>query len=209
MKILHYSWDDKNTIESLQSYLNQGLAVVSTTDTVLGLLAPLTPTGFSALNRIKGRQNKPYLIVVSDSSKIGHFADISTISESAQCLIAQCWPGPLTIIFKALPEVPDFMKSQDGTIAIRVPCHAGLLELLTHFPGLFSTSANLAGNPVPNTIDELDPALIRQVACVVNGTPGQDQPSTMIDCSDDTVRIVREGAYSKEELSRLCGLRFH
>lgn len=208
MKRLCSSWSDKTAIQSLQELLSQEKIAVTTTDTVLGLIAPLTLSGFTALNEIKGRQDKPYLVLISDPSKLTHFVDISSFSTQIACLVSKCWPGPLTIIFKAKSGVPDFLQSKDGTIALRVPRHEGLLSILEAFPGLFSTSANLAGKQVPEKIEDLDPAILGAVSLCVDGGASQGLPSTLIDCSGNEIRIVREGAYSTEELAKLCEIPF-
>lgn len=53
------------------------------------------------------------------------------------------WPGPLALlIFKAKADLPSYLKGADGTIALRIPAHAGLQQLLVDCEGLFSTSAN-------------------------------------------------------------------
>lgn len=191
-------WDDEGTIKEIIAIVRSGGLIVGTSDTVLGLLAPLSKEGFEALNSIKERQEKPYLILVKSQSEAINLID-QAVSDQIRGIMASCWPGPLTLIFKAKSGLPDFMKGSDGTIALRVPDHAGLQRLLAHCDGLFSTSANKAGEPVPATPEELDPDIIKQVGLVVGDRPGDSSqailPSTILDCSDGTIRVVREGAY--------------
>ena len=116
-----------------------------------------------------------------------------------------CWPGPLTLILKAKPDLPDFMKSPEGTVGLRMPNHKGLLELLARFEGLFSTSANRAGEPVPQSIDEIDPEIMDAISYLIvdrEQTPSM-VPSTILDCSRDEIRIVRKGAYPIEKLEKI------
>jgi len=106
------------------------------------------------------------------------------------------------------------MKSPEGTIAIRVPDHAGLQNLLAHFPGLFSTSANCAGDPVPTSVAVIDPEILTRVAYVITDEPESAQvepgqkkaPSTIIDCTGPEVKIVREGAFSLAQLRKFVAL---
>ena len=197
-------WDNENTISEILSIMRSGRAIVGSSDTVIGLLAPLTQEGFSALNTIKKRQEKPYLILVESQSAVENLID-QPLSAQIRGIMARCWPGPLTIIFKAKASLPAYIKGSDGTIALRVPAHAGLQRLLAHCDGLFSTSANKAGEPVPLSFDQLDQDIIKQVGAVISDDPNkysqQTLPSTILDCSDGvTIRVVREGAYPIEEL---------
>ena len=192
-------WDDEGTIHEILSIMRSGEVIVGSSDTVIGLLAPLTQEGFEALNRIKGRQEKPYLILVKSQSEAKSLID-QVFSTQIAHIMASCWPGPLTLIFKAKSDLPDYLKGPGGTIAIRVPAHTGLQRLLAHCDGLFSTSANKTGKPVPASFDELDLDIGKQVRAMVEDYPGEScrevVPSTILDCSDGTIKVVREGAYS-------------
>jgi tRNA threonylcarbamoyl adenosine modification protein (Sua5/YciO/YrdC/YwlC family) len=106
-------------------------------------------------------------------------------------------PGPHTFILNASSEVPKIFQSKKKTIGIRVPNNA-IVQLIT---------GNL-GNPLMVTSlkidDEIveyltDPELIHEkfgelVALVVDGGYGSLNPSTIIDCTNDEIEIIREGA---------------
>jgi tRNA A37 threonylcarbamoyladenosine synthetase subunit TsaC/SUA5/YrdC len=120
------------------------------------------------------------------------------------------WPGPLTLIFKARPDLPSWAKAADGTVSLRVPAHEGLLVLLNHFPGLFSTSANVSGQPLPMRVEDIDPHILEKAeVLVVEEMPGETKlPSTILDCSGPRIKIVREGAYSRQLLEKATGYCF-
>ncbi|MFA5998871.1 MAG: L-threonylcarbamoyladenylate synthase [Candidatus Babeliales bacterium] len=200
-------WNDKESLTTIQTALDQDKIVLASGDTVLGLWGKLTQKSFEVLNELKQRSDKPYLIVVGSAQKIKLFID-QPLSEKLETLIATCWPGPVTLIFKARSDLPSWMVSQDRTIALRVPDHAGLLHLLKHCDGLFSTSANVHGLPVPESISAVDQSLIDKVAVVCldrdHETYGQS-PSTILDCSTGDIRVVRPGAFSIDVLHNLIG----
>lgn len=199
-------WDDKRSISDVAYILKEGNVVIGSSDTVLGLLADITKTGFDKLNTIKQRVDKPYLILIASKKNLTHFTDAQ--SPELERLINSCWPGPLTVIVKAKKDIPDFLCSKDGTIALRVPNHPGLLLLLKHFTGLFSTSANRTGQPIPLSIDDLDPQIRTLAASIIIDREIKKeavQPSTIIDCSGPTIKIVREGAYPVTELEKIVG----
>jgi len=192
-------WSDKNTVTYLVKMLQSEKVVIGDSDTVLGLFSLVSQAGFIQLNEIKKRADKPYLILIASKKQLNHFIDAKNLLLSVKKLINHCWPGPVTLIFKAKKSVPNFMKSKKGTVALRVPDHVGLQQLLSHFTGLFSTSANMSGEPIPQTIDEVNKQIIKQVACVVLNKKEKSIkqiPSTIIDCSGKKIIVVREGAYS-------------
>jgi tRNA threonylcarbamoyl adenosine modification protein (Sua5/YciO/YrdC/YwlC family) len=191
-------WGNPEAIDYIRKELHEGKVILAEGDTVLGLLADVSAKGRAQLDAIKSRSNKPYLILVGSSQKVFNFIEIDEgKSFQIEKLIKKCWPGPVTLIFKAKTGIADYMISANGTVALRVPDHAGLLQLLSHFDGLFSTSANIAGEPVPQIIEEVDKNILDSVACVVmnNTKAASVLPSTIIDCTGDTLTVVRQGAF--------------
>lgn len=162
-------WQTTDTKDKIIEALKSNNVLITTTDTIPGLLANVTNQGFQALNKIKhDRQHKPYIILISDINKLDYFVEPEQLTPQIKNLVEQCWPGPLTIIFKAKKELPNFLKSEHGTIAIRCPNYPPLLEILKHFEGLYSTSANRSAGAVPTTIDAVDPQLSSEVAYLVD-----------------------------------------
>jgi len=189
-KVSH--WTNQAAKEELKkSLLNNTVSIINT-DTVLGFVAPITKEGFLNLNEIKGeRGNKPYLILIASPKKLPIFINVEKLTTAMLNVIKHGWPGPLTIIFQALPSNPFYLKSSQETIALRCPQHKELLELLEGFDGLFSTSANKSGEQPP-----------------------KGQPSTIIDFSETMnnseapIRIIRKGAYPIKDLEEYYGQTF-
>ena len=186
---------------TITELLNNNNVLISSTDTVLGLLAPVTDKGFTALNTIKKRSSKPYLIMISDFSKVAHFSD-QKLTPEIEALLKKAWPGPLTVILKAKKDLPGYMTSSKGTVALRVPNHKSLLSVLQHFDGLFSTSANLTGQAVPESFENIDKSLVEHVVALVGQTIDKGHhypviPSTIIDCSDNSIKVIRQGTFKQ------------
>jgi tRNA threonylcarbamoyl adenosine modification protein (Sua5/YciO/YrdC/YwlC family) len=204
-------WDNPETMDLLKKELQKGSVILGEGDTVLGLLADVSAQGVAMLNAIKGRSKKPYLILVHDYKKaLKLIQDEPKQSFQIEKLMNVCWPGPVTLIFKAKNTIPAFMKAIDGTIALRVPNHKGLLQLLAQFDGLFSTSANSSGKPVPSSINEIDESIMRSVSAIVlNGEHETSQstslPSTIIDCTGERLVVVRQGAFPIDTLIDMFG----
>lgn len=197
-------WNDKISIERLAAVLRDGGIAIGSSDTVFGLICSLKCEGKRALDRIKKRVDKPYLVLIGAQTDLTKLIDPAQLLQ-IENLIAQCWPGPVTLIVRARADLPDFMKGPDGTIALRMPKHEGLQQLLSHFDGLFSTSANISGEVVPTSIEEVDPRVLEKCAVVVlddsSGKKSGNIPSTILDCTGEKVRVVRQGAYPISELN--------
>ncbi len=198
----YWYWDQKEITTQLMSILKKGDIVAGTSDTVLGLLAPLTREGKTKLDQIKKRRDKPYIILVSDIRKAAKFSS-AIMSPSLQPLLKACWPGPLTVIVPANKEVPDYIRSATGAISLRVPDHQGLQALLQSVDGLFSTSANITGEKVPPSLDELAPEIVDEVAMILDDRVKKiSEPSTIIDCTGSGLKLIRQGAYSQDFLAQ-------
>jgi L-threonylcarbamoyladenylate synthase len=199
-------WNNPATIDYVEKELRAGRVILAEGDTVFGLLADVSENGYAQLDSIKNRSKKPYLLLVSDKQKAFNLIknDEGKIYQIEK-IMNICWPGPATLIFRASAGVSRGVASSEDTVAIRIPDHLGLLNLLSRFDGLFSTSANLAGESVPTDIQEVDDSIMQTVACVVlNDNPSKSiLPSTIIDCTGEKIKIVREGAFSIEKLAEL------
>jgi L-threonylcarbamoyladenylate synthase len=203
-------WNDPFHIEKIKSDLSQKKVILGTSDTVLGLLADVKESCFEQLNAIKGREHKPYLLLIASLDNAKLFAEPGQLLHIEK-MLAECWPGPLTILVKAAKQVKPFITSYKDTVALRVPNHAGLQSILPSFKALFSTSANKAGKPVPATIVDIDPLIIDACEYIVFDDERENlrgMPSTILDCTTQPITLVREGAYSREYLENICGFRF-
>ena len=191
-------WNENSSIERLAAILQDGGLAIGSSDTVFGLISNLKCSSKNTLDLVKKRYDKPYLILISKATPLEKFIDSAGLS-GIEDLAKKCWPGPVTLICRAHPDLPLFMKGIEGTVALRMPDHEGLQQLLTHFEGLFSTSANISGQPVPDTLEEVDPAILAQCAALVLDSPGvmnsTTEPSTILDCTGDEIKVVRQGAF--------------
>lgn len=206
-----FYWQNPRITQKLITSLKKNEILITTTDTIPGFLGDVTEECFKKLNKIKqDRAGKPYLILISDLSKLSHFINIKNLTPNLQKMLSTCWPGSLTIIFKAKQNLPKFLKSDEGTIAIRCPSHKPLLKILKHFKGLFSSSANISRKPSPEKIKMIDPEIIRQIKYVVDDKEQkktESQPSTILDFSryikTKKIYLTRKGAYPLYKLKKI------
>jgi L-threonylcarbamoyladenylate synthase len=180
--------------------LRLGGLVAFPTDTVYGIGVP----GFNgkAVQSIYTAKDRP--IEKAIPILIGEMADIDQVAmdvpERAYLLAQRFWPGPLTILVPKRPDLPEAV-SATSTIGLRVPDHEIARSLLRAAGPLAVTSANLSGHPSPTTAEEVFAQLGGRIELIIDGgkTPG-GMPSTLVDCTGDEIRILREGPITEKEL---------
>lgn len=204
MKSVVFNWNNRAHRKKIVRIIESGKVVAGSSDTVPGLLVKPTKEGKKLLDSLKNRSNKPYLLLLGSKPELDKFISSETILQIEK-LIDKCWPGPLTLILKVKSNVPEYMKSEQGTIAVRIPDHPGLLVLLAETGPLFSTSANESGAPVPKDIDAIDSSIKDTVNALVYNGPAESQSSTIVDWTNTVPHVVREGAYPVEKLEKFLG----
>jgi L-threonylcarbamoyladenylate synthase len=175
--------------------LRGGGIVAYPTETFYGLGALARDAGALArLAHAKGRPDgKPLPLIAAD---LGQVEEVAAVDAAARALAARFWPGPLTLVLPAAPDLDPLVTAGSGTVAIRVP-GSELARALAREAGgaLVSTSANLAGEPPATTAGALAPALLAVLDHVLDGgaTPG-GLPSTIVALDGGAPRLVRAGA---------------
>jgi len=191
---------NKKNLKEIISQLKEGKVLLAPSDTVLGLFAICSAETKAKIDQVKKRSsNKPYLLVTSSLKQVEEFA---IVPKAVKKLLHKFWPGPLTCIFKAQDTLPDYMCSKTRTVAIRIPDQEEMQYILNEVGSLFSTSANISKEPIPESFKAISPELLEQVEIVsVNKTMTYPQiPSTIIDCTSENIRVIREGLISFEKL---------
>ncbi|MCL1076736.1 threonylcarbamoyl-AMP synthase [Parashewanella spongiae] len=176
--------------------LKQGGVVVYPTDSgyAIGCLIG-DKNAMTRITRIRQIENDHHFsLMCRDLSELATYAKVDN---QAYRLLKSCTPGPYTFIFKATKEVPKRLQtSKKKTIGIRVPSNiiaAALLEELD--APLMSTSLVMPNEDYA----ESDPENIRdmlehQVDLIIHGGYLGENPTTVVDMSEDTIQVVREGA---------------
>ncbi|NLC97643.1 MAG: threonylcarbamoyl-AMP synthase [Actinomycetales bacterium] len=185
------------------SALQSGELVVLPTDTVYGIAADaFSPQAVERLLAAKGRTRAmPPPVLIYDTSVLD--ALVVDIPNWARTMFDELWPGALTVICRAQQSLTWDLGDTRGTIAVRVPAHAQVLELLKATGPLAVSSANLTGQSAATTIDEAETMLGESVSVYLDGGPaGAGVASTILDMTSIVPRVVRLGGVSLEELHR-------
>jgi len=186
--------------------LKNGAIVAIPTETVYGLAALVhQEAAVMRIYSVKGRPtHHPLIVHVAkdfDLDKWGIF------SSTARLLASEFWPGPLTLLVKRTAHVPDWVTGGRDTVAVRVPQHPMCQELLGLIPdALVAPSANRFGRVSPTTAQHVLSDLGSDVDLILDGGPCDiGVESTIVDCTQDLLQILRPGAITAMDIFTLTG----
>lgn len=172
-----------------------GGVIAFRTDTFYGLGAdPFNRQAIQRIRNLKGGEgDKPILVVVSDREQVGRF--ISELSPAFDLLARTFWPGPLTLIGRAAPQVPEEINAGTETIGVRLPGDDTVRMLVRACGGaLTATSANPATQGPARTAQEVASYFGGAVDLIVDGGAAiAEQPSTVVNVCGVKPRLIREG----------------
>jgi L-threonylcarbamoyladenylate synthase len=186
---------DRTALDEAAAIVRAGGLVAFPTESFYGLGADaLDPAAVERVCRAKGRpSDKPILALVGSPDMAERLT--RGISPAVRDLMARHWPGPLTIVLAAAPEVPAGLTAGSGTIGLRMPGHAialGLVEA-TGRP-VTAPSANPSGAPPPTTAAAVRRYFDDEVDLILDGgTTGGGTGSTVADCTVWPPRVLRAG----------------
>ena len=184
--------------------VQQGKLVVFPTDTVYGIGADaFDPASVRRLLAAKGRgRDMPPPVLVSAPTTLDALA--VGVPSYARALVAELWPGPLTLVCRQQPSLQWDLGDTRGTVAVRMPDHEVALEVLARTGPMAVSSANLTGKDAATDADQAEEMLGEAVEVLLDGgpTPGS-APSTIVDATGETGRVLRLGAVSVERLNEL------
>lgn len=197
--------DDK--IFSAAKILREGGLLGIPTETVYGLGAnALDAEAVRRIFEAKGRpQDNPLIIHVTGQQWLARYcADVPPL---AYVLARKFWPGPLTMILKRKPVIPDQTTAGLDTVGVRCPNHPVTLAIIREAGvPIAAPSANTSGRPSCTTAQDVLEDMDGKIAGVVDGGPcAVGVESTILDLTCDPPRLLRPGGLPVEELERLIG----
>jgi L-threonylcarbamoyladenylate synthase len=195
-----------NTNKAKQILLNDDI-VAMPTETVYGLAG----NAFSkkALKKIFTLKKRPFYNPLIVHIKSTTFLDTVAhdIPDIAMKLADAFWPGPLTLVLKKQPNIPDLVTSGKETVAVRVPSHPLALELLAKldFP-LAAPSANSFGGISPTTAEHVSNYFKEDLEIILDGGECEKGiESTIIGFENNQPILYRHGSIAVEEIERIVG----
>lgn len=201
-RILDTRTEPDAAIDAAVAAITAGECIVLPTDTVYGIAA----NAFDAdavqrlLNAKQRGRDMPPPVLVADPHALPALAD--EVGPDLETLAEAFWPGPLTVVVNAQPSLRIDLGERGQTIAVRIPAHEFTRELLRATGPLAVSSANVSGQPAATTIEEARDQLEDTVSVYLDGGPaGANVPSTIVDLTGDSPRILREGVLTRDQLA--------
>ncbi|HZF37624.1 MAG TPA: L-threonylcarbamoyladenylate synthase [Blastocatellia bacterium] len=189
-------------LAQIANSIRRGGVIAFRTDTFYGLGAdPFNHAAVRKIKQLKGREDgKPILIVISGREQINRF--IAERTKAFDVLSEEFWPGPLTLICKAAPGLPEEITAGTGTVGVRLPDDDNVCALVRECGGaLTATSANPADHEPARTAQEVSDYFRKAIDLIVDGGPARsDLPSTVVDVSQLEPRLIREGVIAWSDI---------
>lgn len=196
-----------NDIDRAAEMIRGGGLVGIPTETVYGLGANgLDPAAVRSIFRAKGRpQDNPLILHIPDPSWLERYC--RDIPEAAWRLARRFWPGPLTMILRRDPAVPDEVTAGLDTVGMRCPAHE-LCRAVIAAAGVpvAAPSGNTSGRPSPTSVADMLEDMNGKIDAILDGGDCQvGVESTIIDVTVNPPRLLRPGGVPLEELRDVLG----
>ena len=184
-------------ISKIVECLKDGGVVIYPTDTIYGIGCDIfQPKAVERIAKIKGidlkKQN--FSFICSDLSHLSDYA--LPIDRSLYKIMRKVLPGPYTFILNANSNIPKLFKIKKKTVGIRVPNHNIPLQLVDQIGNPLLTTSLIENTD--NIESNIEPSIIyenykNKVDIVIDGGLGKLTPSTVLDCTQSEIEIIREG----------------
>ncbi len=189
----------------------RGGVVLAPTDTVYGLHChPFQPAALQRLLDAKRRaEDKGFLLLIPDAGWVEELCPQPPPFMAE--LSALIWPGPVTVLAAGHPSLSPLILGREGKVGMRWPENPLLAAWMEEISApLVSSSANLAGEPIPESLQALRKLFEGSVELILEGDePAPAPPSSVLDLTADPPRIVRRGAGVERLEEALASLGVH
>ena len=197
-------------VQQVAEVIRDGRVMAYPTETAYALGGnALNQALVEAIYRLKGREDSKALLLLVDGIA-GAEQVAREISSGARCLMEAFWPGPLTIVLFAAPDLPSYLPDERGTVAVRWSPNPAV-EALLQIGGvpLIGTSANLSGQPTAQSPAQITAAFGDQIELGVDGgILPTGAPSTIVDTTVQPFNVIRPGVVSVEAIQAVLSRKF-
>lgn len=183
---------DADVLLEATSLLDAGELIVVPTDTTYALAADaLNDEAVARVFLAKDRgADRPLAVAVGGVEDVGHVALHTPL---ARALAARFWPGPLSMVLRARPWLPDGLTAGGDSVAVRSPDLAFPRDLARHFGPLVLTSARRAGGPDALTVDDARRMLGAEAARYVDAGTLPGGRTTVVDARGPEAKVLSDG----------------
>lgn len=209
--------DWRDVVHRAVQALAEGGIVAFPTETVYGIAASaLCEKAVEKLCKLKSRAaDKPFTLAIKSVDEARDYSP--DLCRLGLRLARRCWPGPVTLVVdgthpeslvRQLPASVQQAVAPQGTVGLRVPAHAAVLDVLRMLAGpLALTSANLPGRPEAVSVREIVAAFGDKVNLAIDDGPCRyGQPSSVVRVTKKNYQVLRAGVVPEKTLQRLSSL---
>ena len=198
----------RDALQEAAKWIRNGGLVALPTDTLYGLAAdPFRADAVARVFAVKGRAAERGLpLIAADAAQIA--ARLGPLPPTGERLAAKFWPGPLTLLIPAPVALARDVTGGTGRVGVRVPAHdiARAICRAADRP-ITATSANRSGQPATADPAEVERTLGDAVDLLIDTGPTRGGvPSTIVDVTGPTPRLVRAGAVSWDDIQAWLGV---
>lgn len=190
---IHGKTINSRAVDKAVEILHDGGLIIYPTDTVYGIGCDITKkAAIERIYRVKGMEKqKPLSFVCSNIKDISKYAKISTAHYRD---LRRYLPGPYTFILPATREVPKALISKQKTVGIRIPDHSMTLAIVEALGNpIISTSVNISEQSFASDPQEFAEYYEGRVDLILDSGPTWAELSSVIDMTDVTPEVIREG----------------
>lgn len=185
-------------IRQVAECLRDGGVIIYPTDTVYGLGCDIhnqkAVERICQIKKINPKKRKNLAFICNDLS---HIAEYTRIGNATFKLMKKALPGPYTFILETSSKVPKILNISKKNVGIRIPDNNITRAIVQELGHPIITTSVLAEDEVVKYMtdpEEIYDQYKHKVDMVIDGGYGNNVGSTIIDCSDDTVTVLRQGA---------------
>lgn len=183
---------NKEELSQIIETLQKGKLAIFKSDTLYGIHTKAeSAEAVEKIYHLKEREeNKPFIVLISDIKQLELFD--AEINSEAEKIIKKHWPGKLTVILKT-KNIPHLTRG-GNTLAFRLSRDKNLRKIIGMVGPIVSTTANKSGKSPAVTIEEAKNYFGDQIDLYIDSRKVESTPSTLVDCSEGTIKILRSGA---------------
>jgi len=211
-RIVHATEEDKaHAVKEAAALLSAGEVVALPTETVYGLAADaFQADAVAKVFEVKERPSfDPLIVHVASRNEMALVAEVpDEIAEVVNKLIAEFWPGPLTLVLPRKPELPEIVTSGLPTVAVRRTSHPVFRAIGKALGSpIAAPSANIFGRISPTSAAAVEAELGGRIPLIVDGgacREGLESTIVVVEMGEKRplIRVLRAGPVTKEELRK-------
>ena len=171
--------------------------IIFPTDTIYGIGCSINSTkAFERIAQIKGikKDKAHFSFIFNDLSMLSEFT--KPINNDVFKLMKRNLPGAFTFILEANNNIPKILQSKRKTIGIRVPDQPIITNIVKEYGRPIMTTSILDEDEISGFLtdpEEINERYKNKVDIIIDGGAGDNQESTVVDCTDNEIVIVRQG----------------